>query len=156
MEPFSEHIEVEPYMTDCFCDEDRRAECSCCKGTGQYETTSNPKRQWTWYRIGGRWDGILFDKENLLSRETENGFNFNGDHESFKQNRRVVGDVDWEGEWVLPYAIVTPDGEWHSKGKMYMFGMSDNKMTKEEWRKHALEVLNQYKDHFAIVLDCHQ
>jgi len=36
-------------------------ECEDCNGTGQRTTTYNPKSQWDWYEIGGRWTGMYSD-----------------------------------------------------------------------------------------------
>jgi len=33
--------------------------CEDCKGTGERETTYNPKSKWDWYCVGGRWTGFL-------------------------------------------------------------------------------------------------
>ena len=36
-------------------------------------------RHWDWYRCGGRWDGYLLGEDEMKSRETDNGFNWNHD-----------------------------------------------------------------------------
>ena len=59
-----------------------RHDCESCNGTGTYMTTYNPKSQWDWYRVGGRWDGSLIENP----RESENGFNFSSDHEQVENN----------------------------------------------------------------------
>ena len=53
------------------------------------------------------------------------------------------------------YAIVTPDGEWHQKGKMGWWGMSDDKISDEDWRAYIDSLLDTYHDATAIVVDCH-
>lgn len=49
---------------------------------GNVITTWNQNSFWDWYRVGGRWDGII--TENTQS--SENGFNFDAMHETVENN----------------------------------------------------------------------
>jgi hypothetical protein len=55
----------------------------------------------------------------------------------------------------FPYAIVTPDGEWHERGKMSWFGISLDEMEENEWRNYFLQIRKQYRNHIAVIVDCH-
>ena len=54
-----------------------------------------------------------------------------------------------------PFAFITSDGEWVERGRMMMFGMSDDKKSKDEWKKDAKAILESHKSCTAIVCDCH-
>jgi hypothetical protein len=54
---------------------------------------------------------------------------------------------------LIPFAIVTPDGKWHEKGSMGWWGIVVDE--KDTWKEEALEILKKYRDHVAIVVDCH-
>lgn len=53
----------------------------------------------------------------------------------------------------VPFAFVTPDGEWHSKGKMGWWAISWDEMPDDEWEQIYLDAKEKYKKH--CVLDCH-
>lgn len=61
------------------------------------------------------------------------------------------------GELPSPRAFVTPDGEWHEKGRMGWFGMSHGDMEQEEWEKQWRAAVEQYADgeHLFVSVDCH-
>lgn len=108
--------------------------CNECKGTGSHESTCNPQGWWDWYCIGGRWAGYLPTKQDICTIEELLAFK--------------------EKNWI-PYAIVTPDGKWHQKGEMHMFGMSDDKMTDEEWGTEVIRLCKESKDCKIVVVDIH-
>jgi hypothetical protein len=252
-------------------------ECEECKGSGTYQTTSNPKGYWDWYQIGGRWSGY-FDKaynadedpanvercihcrgtgrrkdktavewgitplvkevservglstrlygqlrallepkpdavfgtrvdldalgsvllrgadsrrspieesedpssdqdraalnallEKLALLEGEgtlcNGCEGKGTAPKWPTQRgrrdsdmapteRVV-EMANAGEKVIPYAMVTPDGEWHQKGQMGWFGTSSNEMDEDTWREHVYLAYETHPGHMAVAVDCH-
>jgi hypothetical protein len=53
------------------------------------------------------------------------------------------------------YALVTPDGEWHQRGKMGWWGMSSDEMTKDEWKEYYTAQIKKYPNHRAIACDMH-
>ena len=86
MEPFSEHLEVDPYI-GCTVEEmlerynnykernkgdiiesfEEYSKDYCGAGNDEYGnalTTYNPQSKWDWYEIGGRWSGIIETKES--------------------------------------------------------------------------------------------
>lgn len=96
-------------------------ECDECAGTGTYRSTYNPESKWDWCRVGGRWACVIQKKK---WKSDDNGFNFNDDCESLHLNTMNVEEIlkDWEPT-DAPLVIITPDGEWHERGEMGMFGM---------------------------------
>jgi len=57
------------------------------------------------------------------------------------------------GENVLPFAMVRPSGEWLEKGKMGWWAIVSDE--KENWKQTGRAILEEYADHYAIVVDCH-
>ena len=55
----------------------------------------------------------------------------------------------------FPFAIVTPDGEWHEQGKMGWFGVATNEESFEAWNKRAIGLLMDNANTTAVVVDCH-
>ena len=52
--------------------------------------------------------------------------------------------------------VIVKDGQWYEKGKMGWFGMSDDKMTQQEWHKYFTEVLDSLTDDTLLtIVDCH-
>jgi len=54
-----------------------------------------------------------------------------------------------------PFAIVTPDKEWLENGDMGWFGFVSNGKEEEVWAKETKGVFERFKEHIAVVVDCH-
>jgi len=64
--------------------------------------------------------------------------------------------LDGDAKEFTPFAIVTPDGEWHEKGKMGWWACVFDEKDKDEWRGQTAELVQKHaNDHIAIVVDCH-
>lgn len=142
--------------------------CDECKGRGTVVSTYNPKSKWNWWVVGGRWAGEItkspvpddenpFTTGNRVSAERKRA-----QRQALDVNMCRVGDVkippvgdeNDEDKYVsFPYAIVTPDGEWHAHGEMGWFGCSSNEQ--EDWPTQAREILSQYADCVAVACDLH-
>lgn len=109
-----------------------RHNCEECNGTGIRQTTYNPKSKWDWYSIGGRWDGDLVNYTEIKSP------NMAYCHELIGKYR--------------PFAILSPLG-WHKKGDMGWWAIVTNE--DENWHQAADKILELYKDHIAVLVDCH-
>lgn len=59
-------------------------------------------------------------------------------------NTSRVGDLP---EGTVPYAVVTPNGEWYEKG------LSRNE--NPDWDLVAAKIFNYYPDRIAVAVDCH-
>ncbi|MGI9404814.1 MAG: hypothetical protein ACR2O4_00460 [Hyphomicrobiaceae bacterium] len=95
------------------------------------------------YTIGGRYDGMLFGKEqnyNLTPSEFESRYGFDAVRQ--EDNAWPVAGVISD---ILPFAVIAPDGAWFDR---------DNKPD-EQWRKESLAILEEYPDHLAVAFDCH-
>ena len=134
MGPYSENEEVEPY-----------------EDTDGKPTTYNPDSRWDWYRVGGRWDGVV-SKSGKRRYSEDNGFNFEKGHEEVKNNMCRVRELPVKS---VPFAIVTPDGEWIEKGEMGWWGMTKGEMTERKWHNQVMKILKKYQDDYIVGLDCH-
>lgn len=148
LKPFDENTEVPEYETDCHCVKqgttatcgfytekyhpgghkpgERFEDNSGCGGTGRIVTTYNPKSKWDWWEVGGRWQGDLNGKNSCAVQEL-NGY--------------------------VPFAILTPDGHWHERGKMGWWACVSEE--KPDWDKQAKAILAQYPNCIAILCDLH-
>ena len=158
---------------DCGTDED------CCNGTGTYRSTYNPQSKWDWWTVGGRWTGVLSDGAYKPEDDPDNievcracfGARTRQDGGECGQCKGTGKDVKWPTQWkrflgdvrpvsgladnLVPFAIVTPDGEWHEKGKMGWWGMVANRKAEEDWAKETRSVLAANQDAIAVACDLH-
>lgn len=56
---------------------------------------------------------------------------------------------------VIPYAVLTLDGEWHQRGNMGRFSISHDEREYDDWAKTATGILTEHADCYAVVVDCH-
>lgn len=108
--------------------------------TGKYGYYYNPNAHWDWYKVGGRWSESLllkngqradygklkdidWEKMKEYSKiELEGVWNLNleGIHRYFNGIRETdtkESFIERESGFTT-YAVITPDGKWHSKGEM--------------------------------------
>lgn len=115
-----------------------------------YKTTDNPNSKWDWYRVGGSWDGILFG----MDRSTASRAKRSAHHESLEYNSRPVHELPGF-ESLDCYAVVTPQGDWHSRGRMGWFAISHGDISIDEWIRKGNSILADYKAAIAVSIDCH-
>lgn len=121
-------------------------ECEECAGSGKVVSQYNPKSKWDWWVIGGRWSGYLPGKTSSREREDE----------SLEVNSMHMKDLpEVLDEGSVPFAIVTPDGEWHERGRMGWFAVVHNE--NDDWDEQAVQILEKYRgtDHVLVVCDLH-
>lgn len=123
--------------------------CDDCGGTGQRTTTYNPKAKWDWWRIGGRWNGEI----KGTPQNSRDGFNFGAAYESLESNCAPVREL-MERE-VIPFAVVTPDGEWHERGEMGWWAIVTNEKDDVCWTDIVMDIYRKYPDHLAVGCDLH-
>ena len=56
---------------------------------------------------------------------------------------------------VIPFAILTPDGEWCEKGKMGWWGMVSGRKDENDWEASVKEIYAKYHDCVAVGCDLH-
>ncbi len=160
--PFDENLEVESLEIECGCslddskDKSCKPDCSECCGAGRRQIMVNPNVKWDWWRIGGRWDGTILDEPNA----SENGFNFGDEHETLDKNMATIDDLlRLKGKSfdrvAVPFALITPEGEWHEKGNMGWWGIVTDEQEAAAWQKTVREFYNSYRDCRIVCCDLH-
>lgn len=166
---------------------------------GSVFSSYNPKSEWDWYQIGGRWKGLLKKKDGLkvdsckiddldLSKDKEmydraiRYWEVVVDHSDLRNDEtesdfrsfynegyfvRTFGTKERYAEIqssLRTYALITPEGEWLSKGKMGWFGLSDeSKESVENYNELFISTIEKNKDYFITInkdyfitiVDCH-
>lgn len=132
--PFDENFPCSYDTTECGCcgTKDRKT-CKECKGTNVRVYSYNPDAKWDWWEIGGRWDGLL--RHNAMNAA------------------KLVASKKFDE--LVPFAVLTPDGEWHEQGRMGWFGHAQNEKESAAWKKEVTEVLKHHADSVAVACDLH-
>ncbi len=136
-------------------------------------STRNPKRKWDWWRIGGRWDGMV---SNQPKESEDGGFNFSHVHEQLPGNVVLLKAIDHD---IDCHSFITPDGEWHEVQMVYQIGwkapfdaphrdltpeqIAANQASWEEvdtrleaaWRIQRLDLFAKYGHCLAVGVDYH-
>lgn len=165
-----EYDSIEEFAEDYFGYE------KCKDSYGYWE---NPNAKWDWYVVGGRWGGMLLDKqgnridacklkdidwkamyEEAKKEAEERWDNSEGIHRFFAGIHRDdtrESYIKRQSEFST-YAVITPDGEWHSQGSMGWFGVSSE--TEDEAKEWNLSFYDRFikeadQDLFLVIVDCH-
>ena len=136
-------------------------ECDDCNGTGTRQTTRNPLSKWDWWVVGGRWAGSILGRDDDMPEDLSP---FTVGRDLAEKSRRVRNDVRNNSRRVpdfplpipdeqIPFAIVTPDGEWHEKGSMGWFGCVSG--AKDDWKDVARSILAAHPGSLAVAVDLH-
>lgn len=121
---------------ECYEDIKRSFDEDMVKSNGDLLSIYNPNSKWNWYTIGGRFNNYL----KTLSGKTT--------------NEDYVSKIDWED--ILPFAFVTPIGEWHERGKMSWWACVFNEKSHDNWKSEFKEFLDSLdEDTIVTVVDCH-
>lgn len=120
---------------------------------GEVYSTYNPQSKWDWWRIGGRWDGLV-STDSKRRESKDQGFNFSDEHEQLHNNVVIVSKLPRLKDNV-PFALLTPDGKWHEKGDMGWWGMVKDEKKQDAWNQAVWDILDKYPDHLLVGIDCH-
>lgn len=58
-------------------------------------------------------------------------------------------------EMSMPFAFLTPDGEWIEEGEMGWWGCVSSQKKKSDWKADVKRVYKKYPNHYVIAVDCH-
>ena len=121
--------EVQWYRDDDMIDDD-----------GNLLSTYNPNSKWDWYSVGGRWDGNLVTKDET------------------KCDEEYISQIDWN-KTPVPFAYITPDGEWHERGTMGWWAIVTDEKNHDDWesefREAVEKMIREDKDIMVTNVDCH-
>ena len=148
--------------------------------TGKYGYWANPNAKWDWYTIGGRWSNSIIRKNGYKCDYAKlKDIDWDKMRENKKRNAEEIWDSNPEGiERMLcgiekddtkesyikresefgTYAVITPDGKWHSTGEMgYFGGSSDTAEDREKWAKSFFDTFIKDADQelILVIVDCH-
>ena len=115
----------------------------------------NPLVKWDWWCIGGRYCGhfVMDDYDSVTDDCAYGGTRFHPQGcPTPDYHRNVLPMTELRPGWSA-WAIVTPDGEWHEKGKMGWFGASHG--DDPNWDAMKYEIASAYPEHYAVCVDCH-
>ncbi len=158
--PFNEHLEVEPYRVHLdrgdiarmkahfsipSADADTLATLMRAwtgqeggvDETGLYRvSTFNPDGRYDWYEIGGRWDGSVPGSVGNVIRS---------------ESLALLPSLQAH----LPYALVTPDGEWIEHEQFPFVKSSNENAEDSQWLAQVSNILRRWPDHLVVCVDVH-
>ena len=107
---------------------------------GNLLSTYNPNSKWDWYSTGGRWKDALITKDGKGTNED------------------YISQIDWT-KTSMPFAFITPNGEWHERGEMGWWACVSNEKNGDDWedeyRSTVYKMLKEDGDIMVTVVDCH-
>jgi len=158
----------------------------CVDKDGNIYSTYNPQSKWDWYCIGGRFGLIDENEEEIMVKDFKNTIDMDEynwrlrfwdiavEGAPLKENEDAVDfESIYKPEYFkerygtrerfaeynsrdIPYAVVTPDGEWHSVGTMGWFGISDDDKDTDTWMKEFDDIIKNSDPYDRIIsIDCH-
>ncbi len=153
---------------------------------GDILSTYNPQSKWDWYSIGGRWANSLYLKPDVVPNggaAVDSAIAANIDfarmqdlenpmpsYEEAKANY-LLGPAAFEDRYPTEeiyiqrhikfhtYAVITPNGVWHSPGEMGWFGLSSEKADEfaqwvdDYWDRFIQPAIDC--DGIITIVDCH-
>lgn len=114
-------------------------------------------KEWDWYRCGGRWDGHFHGADEMKSRETHQGFNFDDKNDDASRNCKAVKDLDPEKPpyfFVADYHWIPKEyyNEYHKNDSGKYYGaILETPHFFERWA----DALEKYSDAYVVVVDAH-
>lgn len=114
--------------------------------------------KWDWYRCGGRWDGYFGGEDEMKSRETHNGFNFEDRNNDAARNAMKVADLKPDHE--PPYFFVS-DYSWVPKQYYNEFEKSKHGsgfgaiLDTPHFADRYADALKANADGWVVVVDAH-
>lgn len=126
---------------------------------GNLLSTSNPDSFYDWYEIGGRWDGYLTGKKGvnimkvseLIEKFKKEEEKLNNPVEKFVKN--LDGQKESYNKYLIEHLVV--DGEHYFCSEVGWFGFGENTKELEEYKKDYLNLLENHKEDYAVLCDCH-
>lgn len=136
-------------------------ECDLCRGTGVRRDQVAMKHKQVTAVIGV--DQCVGEEDHPRKGQTGwcNGCDGRGSRTKFRYEQhdgdiQLAGDIKEEAlKKHMPYAVVTPDGEWWNQGRMGWWGMSTDNLKDEDWDAIVRDMIKTNAGCLAVVVDCH-
>lgn len=123
---------------------------------GNVLSTYNPKSQWDWWVVGGRWAGsweLSGGAERAV--ESEHGA-FTPDEIDDRRRTDSARKSQIAGEVTPSFAYLDVDGEWHERGRMGWWAIVSDEKAESEWDAEFRAWLDGLPDDTWLVnVDCH-
>lgn len=133
-------------------------------GFNPAEMPMSDDRYWTTCTIcggvGKRNDGVAEANPHLKDRCNGcagRGRRLRFPHEIPLEDSNVmpVALIDRRTDDWRPFAILTPDGEWHEQGRMGWWGIVTGEQESDDWTAEAEKIMDDHADCVAVVVDVH-
>jgi len=153
--PYDEQIEVAPYVKGKVTVDDLRNFLNHYLADVKPYDNENPLNIKTLEELikenGENWNGGRWVKNAKGEWEEWSRYNPASKYDYYNEEKTVTkkGLPKW-----TPFAFVTPDGIWHSKGVMGWWAMSWDEKVDGVWDKEYKDAVENYTGKFTI-LDCH-
>lgn len=145
-----------------YAEEIRWYEAEDIGADGEVYSTYNPKSQWDWYVIGGRWGGYwkVHEKATATKGMTEASAFGMADSAAAPDRVDVARkfDIDFDEPDLYPatFAMLDSEGTWHEKGSMGWFGMSSGDKDEDVWQAEYRRLVEAESDNaWFVLVDCH-
>ena len=104
------------------------------------------------------WDTHVEGVE-LASNKTSNGIHsyFENKEDFYRVYKNRRNFAEYKARFI-PYACITPDGEWHSPGRVGWFGLSsESEIERFNWKSTFIEnfMTDVDNDLYITIVDCH-
>jgi hypothetical protein len=122
-------------------------ECELCHGRGIATESGDPRSQWDYWEIGGRWSGLFTTLPSPVH-----------DDDELRTNTVRVHNIPDD---IIPAAVITPEGDWYAGPIVIEDELFEAHRDEEElrprrhWAQETQTLLSHYPDHLAIAVDCH-
>lgn len=117
------------------------------------ENEFDPNHWWDWWKVGGRWDGVIRRLERI--DDGEGGFNFGERFATIERNAIPVIEM---GE-CRPFTLVTPEGEFshrvHFVSAPHKTGWPWEYVDNDSFDRWCIEQLLAHRDCIAVGVDYH-
>lgn len=123
---------------DPYTDPDNLELCNLCGGTGDRATHMNEPKE--------------VQHPSGCNGCSGTGKSVKWHLKDFDGDVRPVGALPKD---FVPFALVTPDGYWHERGKMGWFACVSDEKSKEDWETEVRRLLAEHKHCVAVAVDCH-
>jgi len=155
--PYDENIEVAPYVDSKVTVDDWRNFLNHYLEKAKPYDSKNPLNSKTLEELvdefGENWNGSAW-KKNPTDGTWEVWSTYNP-ASKWDYWQPITDEVDESGlPEYTPFSFVTPDGVWHTKGKMGWWAISWDEKPDNVWEKEYRDALKNYNGKF-IVVDCH-
>lgn len=111
-------------------------------------STYNPQSKWDWWVISGRWNGAIRDAQC----SDASGCNADDQYRQLNENMLPAKHLDHK---LTCFALVTPDGTWHERGKMGWWAVVADEQDEDSWNEEIVKLIQQHQDCILVGVDCH-